>query len=380
MLFLQPWWYTWDGISAIGQWVGGIGAILAVFYASRQVRVAIKQSEEQRKIAMQQMEDNRKLVMQQIEEQRKIAMQQIEQNRDLVFKQIKEQRKISEEEREPKISIHTAVKEIEFNGKKKRVLIVTATNVGNVPVYLTDCKITEEGSVSFRVFKTIMRYKNSGELSIFSKHRIYLDVWRNHNSEQFRCKVIESSLPKSLVPGDFITHEFDLTLFEQKLIESYKSSFLDQFKDFNVEDETQIANALWYRVNFPLLAGQMLKELNEIKKEDRLQLYNKEINPFLDHARKYFDLRLQAPVYIPFNVNKKDEYFPIHPRSRMTTMDVTFKDSGNNFFKETIYISASLVYNKELDDLMIYVNFRSDDMDEYYYINSLPTDEIIERG
>jgi hypothetical protein len=38
MLLATPWYWTWDGISAVGQWVGGIGTIIAVIVAFWQIQ------------------------------------------------------------------------------------------------------------------------------------------------------------------------------------------------------------------------------------------------------------------------------------------------------------------------------------------------------
>ncbi|MGG0188377.1 hypothetical protein, partial [Bacillus rhizoplanae] len=290
MLLTQPWWPTWEGIAAIGQWIGGIGAILAVFYASQQVRVAIKQSEDSRDIALRQMEesrdlsikqmeDNRKLVMEQIEEQRKIAMQQMEDNRDLVMKQleeqrhlaekqmddnrelvlkqIEEQRNISEEEREPKVSIHTAIQEREIDGEKRRVLIATATNIGSMPIYLTESDSIDKGSISFRLWEALESYKNPKNIGLLNVTR---RTKSDYNNNYYTCKTIDESLPKSLVPGDFATVEIDLTSgMEQKLYESYTDEYLNRFIKFDSENQFTKAEALWFRAN---VTPQLLLTIN----------------------------------------------------------------------------------------------------------------------
>jgi hypothetical protein len=38
MLLATPWYWTWDGISAVGQWIGGIGTIIAVIVAFWQIQ------------------------------------------------------------------------------------------------------------------------------------------------------------------------------------------------------------------------------------------------------------------------------------------------------------------------------------------------------
>lgn len=193
--------FPWDAVSAIGDWFGGIGAIWAVFYAARQVKVAIMQIEE-----------NRNLVLKQLEEQRKLAEQNLE-----------EQRKLAEENRAPKISIHTALRERKENGRKYRYLMITATNTGTVPIFLTKFEVKDIGSPRYQIIN------NDFAIDFMTNDGIPIPKFSYFWTSAFRMP--NDQFPKALNPGEFITCTIKLNDYEEYLIESLKAN--DETKEMD---------------------------------------------------------------------------------------------------------------------------------------------------
>ncbi|TCP69725.1 hypothetical protein [Baia soyae] len=115
----MSWYKDPDWWSAIGQWAGAIGTVLAVYVGFRQVKVVLKQTEESKQIAMLQMNEQRELALRQLEEQRKMTAAASE----------------------PRIAIRPVIEEHEFGKQKYRILLVTITNIGVVPINLVECTI-----------------------------------------------------------------------------------------------------------------------------------------------------------------------------------------------------------------------------------------------
>ncbi|SFJ78074.1 hypothetical protein [Thermoflavimicrobium dichotomicum] len=272
-LFSQPWWYTWDGIAAVGQWVGGLGSIAAIGAVYWQVRRNEKLS--------------REMLQEQINENKRLA----EENKQLILKQIEEQRKISEEEREPKISIHIAIKEKEVEEEKKRILIVTATNIGNVPVYITECNIEEKGSPYWNIYVEYLEFR--GIRNEINKHNSVEVYFRSRDRSRCLENNMKSNIPNSLLPGEEVTVEINLAPFEMELIEEIWRSL--------PEDD------IFYKSGLPELPSDF-----------------KESSLFKAIAEKYKKVNSNF-------LNPVDE--------KVTTIDISFKESSGKFlFTETVGI------------------------------------------
>lgn len=151
-----PWYMNWDMWSAMGQWAGSVGTILAVIIAFKQVSIGIRQMEISKQTAVDQMKEQRDIAIKQLEEQRKIAEVQqklTEKQLDLANQQIEEQRKITEESTRSKLTIYARLYCSEtFIVDKDEKIIFDISNVGPKPVFLTGARIFrkyDSGAIRF---------------------------------------------------------------------------------------------------------------------------------------------------------------------------------------------------------------------------------------